>query len=531
MASVLGREAKGQGKGQRAPPSGPKRTSSTLGLTPRTKLFLGQATPLGLACQKPDGHFEAGDLLAKWKSRVADQKLKGSDDFTATVLCLAMAQMMIDRAVRRIPEAQSTTIEDLYKQPLGDEWADNLRQTWNTSSPLGESWHAKAEEWMKANTPSTGANRHVLKNELELVLVDAFLQKGEIDLDMERARLSALREAQVGCMNFDLLKPASLKDIDWRQTKHASYLQDARVIIVELANHEAVVIGGNTHNAVHSVAAKGILQTMKVKHAPSKVLQPLLHAEWEEMIRSVVGVVDAEAATGVIELLTGKSLSKEDFGLTPTSAWKKEVLFVGELSTACRQPFITNETSTLTQTQLEDIGTLMAADLLFNNCNMLAEQIGLVRSAEGDEEVVTSMVQVVNAEPDGLKRNAYMGQLGEVLEELFAENKSEASIGTIRKLFSWGDAQLSDEQMANILVGMKIGLKSIAEKTWTKESVTKLINKTFRTVKEDIGLSSLEEIMDFLLVVQEEIEEVVHGRTTILGMCGVKSVVSIAVDF
>jgi len=178
----------------------------------------------------------------------------------------------------------------------------------------------------------------------------------------------------------------------------------------------------------------------------------------------------------------------------------------------------------------EDIGVICAADLLFNNCKMLAEQVGLVTSDE-DGEVITSMVQCVNAEPDGMKRTMYMGQLGEILEELFTESKTDDAVANLRKIFWWGDAQLSDEQMDMVLTGVRKGLKSVASKPWTKDSLTKLINKTFRGVKEDVGMSSIDEIMDFLECVQEEVEVVVKGVQEIYGMCGTKSIVSIAVDF
>merc|ERR1719422_1920585 len=121
------------------------------------------------------------------------------------------------------------------------------------------------------------------------------MQKGEIDMDTERARLATVREAQIGCVNTDELKPRSLKGIDWKVAKRVFFFEDAGCLLVELEDKEAVVIDGNTHNAVHAVAAKGILQTLHMKHEPTKIMHPLL-VEWEECIRAVVGVTDEEQA-------------------------------------------------------------------------------------------------------------------------------------------------------------------------------------------------------------------------------------------
>lgn len=368
----------------------------------------------------------------------------------------------------------------------------------------------------------------------EAMLADSSLAKGEIDMDMEKLRLGKLREAHSGCQNWEKLKPASLKGINWKETKQVTYLQEAGVIVAELANDQAVIINGNTHNAVHSVVARGILQTMHMKHMPSKVVQPMQMAEWDEMIRSVVNIAEEEKAASIIEFVTGKALSKEDFGLSPASAWQREVLIVGEFrSSACRQPFLAaaagGEAAELTQEQLEDIGQMCAVDLLFNNTKILAEQIGLMKVAEGEK--VTSTAQYVNAEPDGLKRNGYIGLLGELLEAVFREAKQDEALEQVRKVFWWGDVQLTNEQLAHVMNGLRTGCKAIASPSWTKESLTKLVTKTFRNVKEEIGMASLEEILDFLSVVQEEIKDIVEGVTTIVGMCGAKSVVSIAVDF
>merc|ERR1719410_875689 len=100
------------------------------------------------------------------------------------------------------------------------------------------------------------------------------------------------------------------------------------------------------------------------------------------------------------------------------------------------------------------------------------------------------MNQSVHAAPDGVSRNAYLGQLGEFLELLFTDAKQDEAAQEMRKIFWWGDIQFSDGQMAQLMRGTREGLKTIAAKTWTKEMLTKLVNKTFRNVNDDVGMES-----------------------------------------
>jgi len=257
--------------------------------------------------------------------------------------------------------------------------------------------------------------------------------------------------------------------------------------------------------------------------------------EWENMVRGVVAATAAEQQRDVCQFLTGLNLSKENFAAEPAAAWKHELFWVGELCTSSqvlldnkmaglsrdlhKQPaLLDNKQAGFTQEHLQNIGQMCAVHVLFNTMDGLAEQVAI----SGGQ--VVSLLESVNALPEGLSRIIYTEKVRELVEKCFSADTATA-LKAIREPFHWGTAKFSDEQMSHILAGMRQGFQAIARQPITHETLTKPTQKAFAGVLVDVGLYDLQDMMNFLSDVQEEIKKEASsdGKLPARGMCGALS--------
>eukprot|EP00746_Dinoflagellata_sp_MGD_P117247 gnl/MRDRNA2_/MRDRNA2_53071_c0_seq1.p1 gnl/MRDRNA2_/MRDRNA2_53071_c0~~gnl/MRDRNA2_/MRDRNA2_53071_c0_seq1.p1 ORF type:complete len:451 (+),score=96.76 gnl/MRDRNA2_/MRDRNA2_53071_c0_seq1:72-1355(+) len=366
----------------------------------------------------------------------------------------------------------------------------------------GKSNHAKERLAKGFSRGHTAHVRLVKRAEPKQVTEEERLAK---EAEMHKRNQEANEKARARSVHWRSIRPRKISDVPWKDVCQTMFVEGGSggVLLVELADREAVCLKPQGMMAVSEFMAASVAKYLSVRVAEHRVLYWATEEYWDlscALQNASTMVVGHE--TKVKSIITGTSgsgnaLSREFVGIV------EFVPGFGLMGIEAQQA-LSNPSHEL----LTALGELCALDVVLNNMDRMPlplwQNEGNLSNIMVSEAAIVGIDQQVNAVVEGPGLDQYLKKLGDLIEDI---NTGGAKVtATVQQaLLENCGVDLSQDKLRVIVTSLGEKLRQVAE-LWREGEIQQCLanakvaaTAVFGSATTEVGLSRLDFMCEFIL--------------------------------